>query len=125
MIDHIGLRVSDYQRSKAFYQEALAPLGYTMMMEFDTPQGTSGGMGIEGMPNFWLSQSESQPSAAHIAFNAVNRATVDAFYLAAMAAGGTDNGKPGLRPDYHKDYYGAFVLDPDGNNIEAVCHKSK
>ena len=125
MIDHIGLRVSDYQRSKAFYQEALAPLGYTMMMEFDTPQGESGGMGIEGMPNFWLSQSESQPSAVHIAFNAVNRATVDAFYLAAMAAGGTDNGKPGLRPDYHKDYYGAFVLDPDGNNIEAVCHKSK
>lgn len=125
MIDHIGLRVSDYQRSKAFYQEALAPLGYTLMMEFDTPQGKSGGMGIEGMPNFWLSQSESQTSAAHIAFNAVNRATVDAFYLAAMAAGGTDNGKPGLRPDYHKDYYGAFVLDPDGNNIEAVCHKSK
>jgi catechol 2,3-dioxygenase-like lactoylglutathione lyase family enzyme len=125
MIDHIGLRVSDYQLSKRFFLEALAPLGYTMMMEFDAPQGKSCGMGIEGMPNFWLSQSESTTSSVHIAFNAVNRATVDAFYLAGMAAGGTDNGKPGLRPDYHKDYYGAFVLDPDGNNIEAVCHKSK
>jgi catechol 2,3-dioxygenase-like lactoylglutathione lyase family enzyme len=125
MIDHIGLRVSNYQRSKAFFQEALAPLGYKMMMEFDTPDGEAGGMGVDGMPDLWLSQGAPQKPPLHVAFNAVNRATVDAFYRAAIAAGGRDNGKPGLRPDYHKDYYGAFVFDPDGNNIEAVCHKPK
>ena len=125
MIDHIGLRVSDYRRSKAFYEEALAPLGYKMMMEFDIPGGKAGGMGVDGMPDLWLTQGAPQKPPLHVAFNAVNRATVDAFYLAAIAAGGKDNGKPGLRPDYHKDYYGAFVFDPDGNNIEAVCHKPK
>ena len=124
MIDHIGLRVSDYQRSKAFYQTALAPLGYTMVMEFDMPEGKVGGMGVGGaMPDFWISQGEAQRPPLHIAFNAENRAGVDAFHQAACGAGGRDNGKPGLRPHYHQDYYGAFIIDPDGNNIEAVCHK--
>lgn len=123
MIDHIALRVSDYQRSKLFFLAALAPLSYTMMMEFDMPEGKAGGMGAGGMPDFWLSQGAPQKPPLHVAFNAVNRATVDAFYRAAIAAGGKDNGKPGLRPHYHQHYYGAFVFDPDGNNIEAVCHK--
>ena len=123
MIDHIGLRVSDFQRSKAFFQAALAPLGYTMMMEFDLPGGKTGGMGVDGMPDLWLSQGQAQRPPLHVAFNAANRATVDAFYKAAIAAGGKDNGKPGLRPDYHPNYYGAFIIDPEGHAIEACCHK--
>jgi catechol 2,3-dioxygenase-like lactoylglutathione lyase family enzyme len=124
MIDHVSVRVSDYQRSKAFFEKALAPLGYTMVMELDMPEGKVGGMGVGGaMPDFWISQGEAQRPPVHIAFNADDRASVDAFHQAAGAAGGRDNGKPGLRPHYHQDYYGAFILDPDGNNIEAVCHK--
>ena len=123
MIDHIGLRVSNFQRSRAFFQSALAPLGYTMMMEFDMPEGKTGGMGAGGMPDLWLTQGQAQKPPVHLAFNAADRATVDAFHKAAIAAGGKDNGKPGLRPHYHQHYYGAFVIDPDGNNIEAVCHK--
>ena len=124
MIDHIGVHVSDYQRSKTFFREALAPLGYDLVMEFDLPEGKVGGLGVGGaMPDFWITQGAAQRPPVHVAFNAENRATVDAFYQAAIAAGGQDNGKPGLRPHYHQDYYGAFITDPDGNNIEAVCHK--
>lgn len=124
MIDHIALRVGDYPRSKTFFQAALAPLGYTVVMEFDMPEGKVGGMGVGGaMPDFWIGQGEAQRPPVHVAFHAENRAVVDAFYQAAIDAGGKDNGKPGLRPHYHQDYYGAFITDPDGNNIEAVCHK--
>ena len=117
MIDHMGLLVSDRQRSKAFYTAAFAPLGYTMVM--DGPYGT--GFGI-AKPDFWL-QDGAPTDHLHVAIKAENRAAVDAFYKAAMAAGGRDNGPPGLREHYHPNYYGAFVLDPDGHNIEAVCHK--
>ena len=124
MIDHIALSVGDYARSKTFFQAALAPLGYTMVMEFDTPAGKVGGLGVGGaMPDFWISEGAAQRPPVHVAFNAQNHAIVDAFYQAAIEAGGKDNGKPGLRPHYHQDYYGAFITDPEGNNIEAVCHK--
>ncbi len=118
MLDHINIRVSDYERSKRFYSETLAPLGYTLFME-----GASGaGFRTEFIPDFWIQLGEPTPSV-HIAFSSPNRITVDAFYIAAIAAGARDNGSPGLRPNYHPNYYGAFVLDPDGYNIEAVCHE--
>lgn len=118
MIDHISIRVSDYERSKRFYVMALAPLGYTLLME-----GASGaGFRKEFIPDFWIKQGAPSPST-HVAFASPDRATVDAFYTSAIAAGARDNGAPGLRPDYHPSYYGAFVLDPDGYNIEAVCHR--
>ena len=125
MIDHTGVSVSDFARSKAFYQQALAPLGYVLMLEF--PASVTGGTDVAGFgeppkPDFWLSRGTPNQPPIHIAFRAANRAQVNAFYQAAMAAGGRDNGAPGLRPHYHPDYYGAFVLDPDGHNIEAVCH---
>ncbi len=126
MIDHIGFPVSDYQRSKAFYLKALAPLGYGLVMEVDqeTEKGVpAAGFGIGQKPDFWIGGEGGVGKPVHVAINAENRATVDAFYKAAMAAGGTDNGPPGLRPHYHPTYYAAFVLDPDGHNIEAVCHK--
>lgn len=117
MIDHLGIHVRDYAASKAFYEAALRPLGYTLLMEF----GTNAGFGANEKPDFWISPGAS-PTETHIAFSAADRATVDAFYQAALAAGGKDNGAPGLRPQYHPGYYGAFILDPDGINIEAVCH---
>lgn len=116
MIDHITLHVSDYGKSKLFFERALAPLGYSVIMEF----GAVGGLGAAGKPDFWIAQGDGK--AIHVAFASSNRSTVDAFYHAAIAAGGRDNGAPGLRPQYHPNYYGAFVLDPDGNNIEVVCH---
>ena len=117
MIDHVNLGVRDVDASRAFYEQALAPLGITVLMDFEG----SVGLGRDGMPAFWISDRE--PSGPlHLAFSAPDRATVDAFHEAALAAGGTDNGRPGLRPHYHASYYGAFVLDPDGNNIEAVTH---
>jgi catechol 2,3-dioxygenase-like lactoylglutathione lyase family enzyme len=124
MLDHVGIRVSDYTRSKMFYAKALAPLGIDLMMEV-TPQMIGGeishaGFGAEKKPFFWISNGEGR--GTHIAFATNARAAVDAFYQAALAAGGRDNGTPGLRPHYHANYYGAFVLDPDGNNVEAVCH---
>jgi catechol 2,3-dioxygenase-like lactoylglutathione lyase family enzyme len=126
MIDHTGINVSDYQRSKKFYQAALAPLGYTVVMELD-PEQTGGyegaGFGVPPKPDFWIGKAAPQKPPVHVAFRATNRGQVDAFYKAAIAAGGRDNGKPGPRPHYHADYYGAFVLDPDGHNIEAVCHE--
>jgi catechol 2,3-dioxygenase-like lactoylglutathione lyase family enzyme len=125
MIDHTGVNISNPAASRKFYEAALAPLGYTVMVEIPV-QHTGGavvlGMGIPPKPDFWLSQGSPQHPHVHIAFRAEKRAQVDAFYAAAMAAGGTDNGPPGLRPHYHRDYYGAFVLDPDGHNIEACCH---
>ena len=116
MLDHISVNVSNYAKAKEFYSKALAPLGYTVLMEF----GPSAGLGEAGKPDFWIAQGPVAKS--HIAFTAKDRKTVDAFYKAAIAAGGKDNGKPGIRKDYHPNYYGAFVFDPDGHNIEAVCH---
>ena len=119
MLDHVGLPESDFERSKRFYAQALSPLGYELLME---PSVSAAGFGKRGKPDFWIGQGETG-QAFHIAFAADDRATVDAFYEEAIAAGGRDNGGPGLRRQYHASYYGAFVLDPDGNNIEAVCHK--
>jgi catechol 2,3-dioxygenase-like lactoylglutathione lyase family enzyme len=119
MLDHIGLQVQSYARSKQFYTHALKPLGYELVMEFDN----AGGFGKDRKPDFWISQGAPGKSPLHVAFTSPDRATVDAFHRAALAAGGKDNGAPGLRPHYHPNYYGAFVFDPDGNNIEAVCHQ--
>ena len=120
MIDHVGLAVTDYEKSKAFYEGALAPLGYGLIMEF----GTVAGFGIQGKPDFWISAGEPAASI-HVAFASQDRPTVDAFHTAALAAAGTDNGAPGPRTQYHPNYYGAFVFDPDGNNVEAVCHQAE
>ena len=125
MIDHIGFPVSDYARAKAFYTEALAPLGYSLIMEV-AQQERSGdqaaGFGTDGKPDFWIGSEGGLLKPLHVAILANDRATVDAFHKAALAAGGCDNGAPGIRAHYHPNYYGAFVLDPDGHNIEAVCH---
>ncbi len=121
MLDHVGINVSDYERSRDFYTRALAPLGYELMME---PMPGLGGLGKPPMPDFWIAEPrEPTTRNVHIALSAPDRATVDAFHAAALEAGGTDNGAPGVREIYHPNYYGAFVLDPDGNNIEAVCHR--
>jgi catechol 2,3-dioxygenase-like lactoylglutathione lyase family enzyme len=117
MIDHIKLHVADAARSRAFYERALAPLGYGVMLE---PAPGVVGMGARH-PDLWLAQSE-EPTVAHVALRADSREAVNAFHAAALAAGGVDNGPPGLRPQYHRGYYGAFVIDPDGNNLEAVHH---
>jgi catechol 2,3-dioxygenase-like lactoylglutathione lyase family enzyme len=117
ILDHVTLRVRDVPRSRAFYAIALAPLGISVLME---NQG-SVGFGMGRRPQFWLGPGDAQSGPAHVAFVAANRAQVRAFHEAALAAGGKDNGAPGLRPQYHANYYGAFVLDPDGNNAEAVC----
>ena len=120
MLDHVGINVSDYDRSRDFYTRALAPLGYTLLME---PMPRIAGFGKDGKPDFWIAEPrEPTTQNVHVALAAEDRATVDAFHAAAVEAGGTDNGPPGLREHYHPTYYGAFVLDPDGNNIEAVCH---
>lgn len=124
-IDHISLNVSDYDRAKDFYARALAPLGFSQIMEVTAEMtGTipSAGFGVEGKPFLWLSPKGRQTPPQHIAFGAESRAQVDAFYKAALDAGAQDNGAPGIREYYHPNYYGAFVLDPDGHNIEAVCH---
>jgi catechol 2,3-dioxygenase-like lactoylglutathione lyase family enzyme len=119
MLDHVGLRVLDYSRSKRFFESALAPLGYKLVLEF---RGFMAGFGAEGKPDFWISQGEPV-ARIHVAFRSPDRATVDAFHEAALAADAGDNGPPGIRPEYHADYYAAYVHDPDGNNIEAVCHQ--
>jgi catechol 2,3-dioxygenase-like lactoylglutathione lyase family enzyme len=120
MLDHVGINVSDYERSRDFYARALAPLGYELLME---PVPSMGGFGRDRKPDFWLTDTrEPTTTNVHIAFAAPDRATVDAFHAAALEAGGTDNGEPGIREIYHPSYYGAFVLDPDGNNVEACCH---
>jgi catechol 2,3-dioxygenase-like lactoylglutathione lyase family enzyme len=126
MIDHVGFPVSDYERSKSFYATALAPLGYTLVMEVGGEHTEStypaAGFGAAGKPDFWIGGEGGLSGSLHVAIAATDRAAVDAFHRAALAAGGKDNGKPGLRPQYHPHYYGAFVLDPDGHNVEAVCH---
>jgi catechol 2,3-dioxygenase-like lactoylglutathione lyase family enzyme len=124
MLDHIGFSVADYARSKAFYEKALAPLGYGLVMEVQQSENDSpaAGFGAGGKPDFWIGGEGGLNHHVHIAIAAKDRPAVDAFYRAAIAAGGKDNGAPGLRPHYHPNYYGAFVLDPDGHNIEAVCH---
>jgi catechol 2,3-dioxygenase-like lactoylglutathione lyase family enzyme len=124
MLDHIGFPVSDYARSKAFYTTALAPLGYVLVMEVSQTENDhpAAGFGADGKPDFWIGGEGGLNRRLHVAFAAKDRAAVDAFYRAAIAAGGTHNGAPGLRPHYHPNYYGAFVLDPDGHNVEAVCH---
>jgi catechol 2,3-dioxygenase-like lactoylglutathione lyase family enzyme len=118
MIDHVTANAEDFDAANAFYARALAPLGYTLQMEFQNAAGFGTGGGI---PDFWIS-SRPERGATHIAFSAPDRATVDAFHTAALSAGGTDNGSPGLRPEIHEHYYAAFVHDAWGNNIEAVCH---
>jgi catechol 2,3-dioxygenase-like lactoylglutathione lyase family enzyme len=125
MIDHIGFPVSDYARAKAFYAKALAPLGYVLIMEVQQNEqdAPAAGFGRDGKPDFWIGGEGGLAKALHVAILAQDRAEVDAFYAAAIAAGGKDNGPPGVRAHYHPNYYGAFVLDPDGHNIEAVCHK--
>ena len=119
MIDHTGYAVSDFDRSVAFYTKALAPLNIKLCMTF---QGKYAGFGPDGKPEFWIAGGTTPTDKIHIAFRASGREQVRAFYEAALAAGGTDNGPPGTRPHYHENYYGAFVLDPDGHNVEAVCH---
>ncbi len=124
MIDHTGILVRDWAKSRAFYDAAFAPLGYSMLAE--VPEQYTGGVKVGGYgkakPDFWLTENAEPGPGRHYAFVANSQAEVDAFYAAAMAAGGTDNGGPGPRPHYHEHYYGAFVFDPDGNNVEAVFH---
>src|SRR5438067_12604247 len=117
MIDHVTANVGDFERGKRFYEQALAPLGYSMQAEFPGAAGFGTG---EGIPPFWIGSSEER-GATHVAFTAKDRAAVDAFYEAATSAGGKDNGAPGVRAHYHENYYAAFVHDADGNNTEAVC----
>jgi catechol 2,3-dioxygenase-like lactoylglutathione lyase family enzyme len=117
MIDHVGVPVSDIKRSKEFYSAALAPLGFEPAMDF----GNAVGFAREGKPSFWIREGE-HAGGVHVAFAAPDTTTVDAFHEAALAAGGNDNGAPGIREHYHPTYYGAFVHDPDGNNVEAVNH---
>jgi catechol 2,3-dioxygenase-like lactoylglutathione lyase family enzyme len=131
LLDHVSLRVANYDRSRQFYQEALAPLGYVLAMETESGAGFRRGF----IPSFWIKQGEAISHrdtvdasgcggpAIHVAFGCDDRSAVDAFYRAALDAGARDNGAPALRPTYHANYYGAFVLDPDGYNIEAVCHR--
>jgi catechol 2,3-dioxygenase-like lactoylglutathione lyase family enzyme len=127
MIDHVGFPVSDYAKSKAFYEKALAPLGYSMIMEVPADTNPSGaeacGFGKNNKPDFWIGAEGGLAKPIHVAIVVETRGEVDAFYKASLAAGGKDNGAPGIRAHYHPSYYGAFVLDPDGHNIEAVCHK--
>ena len=119
MFDHIGLGVSHLAASRAFFLQALQPLGVTVAME--GPYGV--GLGRNGKPSLWLHETTDKPTPLHLAFVAENHEQVDAFHVAALAAGGKDNGAPGLRPHYHPNYYGAFTIGPDGHNVEAVCHK--
>ena len=129
MIDHAGFAVADIERSRRFYEQALAPLGIAIITEIapeDNAVGGGGralGFGSEGNPFFWIGDNQRVGEGTHVAFTTETRAEVDAFHAAALAAGGRDNGAPGLRPHYHPNYYAAFVFDPDGFNIEAVCHK--
>ena len=120
MFDHVGLNVRDYAASRAFYEQALAPLGWRVVMAFDEWKAV--GLGTSDKPEFWISEREPYGTGTHVAFSASDRAAVDAFHAAALAAGGTDNGSAGVREHYHPSYYGAFIPDADGNNVEAVCH---
>jgi catechol 2,3-dioxygenase-like lactoylglutathione lyase family enzyme len=126
MLDHVTLSVADFDVAKAFYKTALAPLGVAVLAESGPERGGGAGFagfGAGGRAFFWIGSGKTPTGGAHVAFVAASRAEVDAFHAAALAVGARDNGPPGLRPRYHRDYYGAFVLDPEGNNIEAVCRK--
>ena len=125
MLDHVGIPVSDFMHSKGFYLKVLTTLGYGLVLEVaseETGGNSHAGFGPPGKPHFWIGSGKPIKGQVHFAFVAKNRAAVNAFHKAAIAAGGKDNGPPGLRPHYHDNYYGAFVFDPDGHNIEAVCH---
>ena len=127
MLDHIGLSVADYPKAKGFYDAVMPTIGASCVMAV-TAEETGGtyegaGYGLNGKPSFWIGTGGRTKGSLHIAFVAESRAAVDAFYAAAIAAGGTDNGPPGIRAHYHPNYYGAFIFDLDGHNIEAVCHK--
>jgi catechol 2,3-dioxygenase-like lactoylglutathione lyase family enzyme len=119
MIDHIGLRTRQFDALVRFYEATLAPLGWTKLMAFES----SAGFGRDGSPVLWIGAGQA-PSSVHLAITSTSREAVDAFHAAALAAGGSDNGKPGLRAEYHPNYYGAFIIDLDGNNLEAVCHRA-
>ena len=126
MIDHTGINVSDLVRSVAFYRAALAPIGYELLLEFPaevTGGAATAGFGAAPKADFWVSGGVPNRPPLHVAFRVSERARVDAFHAAALRAGGYDNGAPGVRPHYHPDYYGAFILDFDGHNIEVVCHE--
>lgn len=125
MIDHTGVSVSDFGKSKAFYATALAPIGYTLIMEIPaavTGRAPVAGFGVVPKPDFWIASGTPNSPPLHVAFRVESRALVDSFYKAGIGAGGRDNGAPGVRAHYHPDYYSAFVLDPDGHNVEVVCH---
>jgi catechol 2,3-dioxygenase-like lactoylglutathione lyase family enzyme len=127
MLDHLGITVSDFDRSSAFYRKALEPLSIVVVKELtaaNTGSNAHVGFGRDGKAFFWIGSGAKPPGTVHIAFASAHRSGVDAFYRAALAAGGRDNGAPGIRAYYHPNYYGAFVLDLDGNNLEAVCHKA-
>lgn len=127
MIDHIGIGVSDYAVARAFYSQALRPIGYELLLEVPaelTGNLPAAGFGVAPKPDFWIGGGHPNLPPVHVAFRVASRGEVDAFYRAALAAGGRDNGAPGPRPHYHPNYYGAFILDPDGHNIEAVCHEA-
>jgi catechol 2,3-dioxygenase-like lactoylglutathione lyase family enzyme len=124
MLDHIGIEVSDFGRSKDFYEAALEPLGIRLLMEFEGNAGFGKETEHGPKPFFWIDAGDRAAAGTHVAFGVRTTEQVDAFHAAALAAGATDNGAPGLRPQYHPGYYGAFVLDLDGNNIEAVCHRA-
>jgi catechol 2,3-dioxygenase-like lactoylglutathione lyase family enzyme len=119
VFDHIGVGVSDLKASKAFFLQALSPLGVGVVMEVSD----AAGLGRGQKPSFWLGSTEGKPLPLHIAFAADSRSQVDEFYRQALAAGGKDNGPPGIRPHYHANYYAAFVIGPDGHNVEVVCHR--
>lgn len=121
MFDHVSLKVKDGNKSRRFYQRALAPLGYKVLDEYEGGAGFGG----EDKSALWIAQGEPHEPSLHLAFSAPDHSRVDAFYKAALEAGGRDNGKPGIRENYSPNYYAAFVFDPDGNNIEAVCLKSE
>lgn len=129
MLDHVGIEVGDFTRSTAFYAATLAPLGLELVSEANgwagfAPAGTTQET-IQVVPSFWIHQASGSPSRVHIAFRTQERARVDAFWHAGLGAGGRDNGAPGIRAQYHPSYFGAFLLDPDGHNIEAVCHAAE
>jgi catechol 2,3-dioxygenase-like lactoylglutathione lyase family enzyme len=125
MLDHIGLDVADIAASRAFYENALAPLGYAVVHEIAEDGTTVVMFGVDGEIDFVIADKDRPGEANHVAFRAATRGQVDAFHAAALAAGGRDNGAPGLRPHYGATYYAAFVLDPDGFNVEAVCHAAE
>jgi catechol 2,3-dioxygenase-like lactoylglutathione lyase family enzyme len=127
MIDHTGVSVSNFEESKKFYTEALKPIGYRLLLAFSasiTGTGNVAGFGEPPKADFWIGEGRPNDPRIHVAFRVSNRSQVDAFHRAALKAGGKDHGTPGLRPQYHSNYYGAFVLDPDGHNIEVVCHEA-